>query len=53
MASILVPVAYLIIVFGGLFLFSHFYRKHTSSPYTLPLLIPNSLIMQLSFSASI
>ncbi|RXW23381.1 hypothetical protein EST38_g2472 [Candolleomyces aberdarensis] len=31
MASILVPVAYLIIVFGGLFIFSHFYRKHTST----------------------
>ncbi|PFH50647.1 hypothetical protein AMATHDRAFT_144502 [Amanita thiersii Skay4041] len=31
MASLLVPVAYLIIVFGGLFVFSYFYRKHSSS----------------------
>ncbi|KAF8797960.1 hypothetical protein BYT27DRAFT_7236898 [Phlegmacium glaucopus] len=31
MASVLVPVAYIIIVFGGLFIFSHFYRKHTST----------------------
>ncbi|KAG6878713.1 hypothetical protein C0993_011528 [Termitomyces sp. T159_Od127] len=31
MASVLVPIAYLVIVFGGLFLFSHFYRKHTST----------------------
>ncbi|KAF8894530.1 Pre protein translocase subunit Sec66-domain-containing protein [Infundibulicybe gibba] len=31
MASVLVPVAYIIIVFGGLFVFSYFYRKHTSS----------------------
>ncbi|TFK29869.1 translocation protein sec66 [Coprinopsis marcescibilis] len=30
MASVLVPIAYVIIVFGGLFLFSFFYRKHTS-----------------------
>ncbi|KXN85452.1 Translocation protein sec66 [Leucoagaricus sp. SymC.cos] len=30
MASVLVPVAYIIIVFGGLFIFSHFYRRHTS-----------------------
>jgi len=30
MASVLVPVAYLIIIFGGLFVFSFFYRKHTS-----------------------
>jgi len=31
MASVLVPVAYVIIVFGGLFVFSFFYRRHTSS----------------------
>ncbi|KAF8163235.1 Pre protein translocase subunit Sec66-domain-containing protein [Crassisporium funariophilum] len=31
MASVLVPVAYVIIVFGGLFVFSFFYRKHTST----------------------
>ncbi|KAG6903220.1 hypothetical protein C0995_002763 [Termitomyces sp. Mi166 len=31
MASVLVPIVYLIIVFGGLFLFSYFYRKHTST----------------------
>ncbi|KAG6897478.1 hypothetical protein C0992_001253 [Termitomyces sp. T32_za158] len=31
MASVLVPIAYLVIVFGGLFLFSYFYRKHTST----------------------
>jgi len=31
MASVLVPIAYLIIVFGGLFVFSYFYRKHTST----------------------
>jgi translocation protein SEC66 len=31
MASVLVPVAYVIIIFGGLFVFSYFYRKHTSS----------------------
>ncbi|KIM49194.1 hypothetical protein M413DRAFT_60030 [Hebeloma cylindrosporum] len=30
MASVLVPVAYVIIIFGGLFVFSFFYRKHTS-----------------------
>lgn len=35
MASILVPVAYIIIVFGGLFVFSHFYRRHTSSMFQL------------------
>ena len=33
MASVLVPVAYVIIVFGGLFIFSYFYRKRTSSAY--------------------
>ena len=33
MASVLVPVAYVIIVFGGLFVFSYFYRKRTSSAY--------------------
>jgi len=31
MASVLVPVAYVIIVFGGLFVFSFFYRRHTST----------------------
>jgi len=31
MASVLVPVVYVIIVFGGLFVFSYFYRKHTST----------------------
>ncbi|EDR14806.1 uncharacterized protein LACBIDRAFT_305922 [Laccaria bicolor S238N-H82] len=31
MASVFVPVAYVIIVFGGLFIFSYFYRKHTST----------------------
>ncbi|KJA20229.1 hypothetical protein HYPSUDRAFT_217124 [Hypholoma sublateritium FD-334 SS-4] len=31
MTSVLVPVAYVIIVFGGLFVFSYFYRKHTAS----------------------
>ncbi|KAJ3513658.1 hypothetical protein NLJ89_g2836 [Agrocybe chaxingu] len=31
MASVLVPVAYVIIIFGGLFVFSFFYRKHTST----------------------
>ncbi|KAF5330684.1 hypothetical protein D9619_005777 [Psilocybe cf. subviscida] len=30
MASVLVPVAYLIIIFGGLFIFSYYYRKHTA-----------------------
>ncbi|KAF9453206.1 hypothetical protein P691DRAFT_801544 [Macrolepiota fuliginosa MF-IS2] len=30
MASVLVPVAYIIIVFGGLFVFTHFYRRQTS-----------------------
>ena len=33
MASVLVPVAYVIIVFGGLFVFSYFYRKQASSVY--------------------
>ncbi|KAK7043602.1 Translocation protein S66 [Paramarasmius palmivorus] len=31
MASILVPVAYVIVVFGGLLIFSHFYRKRLAS----------------------
>ncbi|KAG5646657.1 hypothetical protein DXG03_002647 [Asterophora parasitica] len=31
MASVLVPIAYIVIVFGGLFIFSFFYRKHTST----------------------
>ncbi|KAH0583958.1 Translocation protein sec66 [Termitomyces sp. J132] len=31
MASVLVPIAYLVIVFGGLLLFSHIYRRHTST----------------------
>ncbi|KAK2466978.1 hypothetical protein APHAL10511_001236 [Amanita phalloides] len=31
MASLLVPVVYILVVFGGLFIFSYFYRKHTSS----------------------
>ncbi|THU99316.1 hypothetical protein K435DRAFT_498576 [Dendrothele bispora CBS 962.96] len=31
MASVLVPVAYVIIVFGSLFLFSYFYRKRAAS----------------------
>ncbi|KAF8636719.1 hypothetical protein AX17_003522 [Amanita inopinata Kibby_2008] len=31
MASILVPVAYVVIVFGGLLVFSYFYRRHSSS----------------------
>ncbi|KAF9480095.1 hypothetical protein BDN70DRAFT_877979 [Pholiota conissans] len=31
MTSVLVPVAYVIIIFGGLFVFSYFYRKHTST----------------------
>ncbi|SJL00320.1 uncharacterized protein ARMOST_03632 [Armillaria ostoyae] len=31
MASILVPFAYIIVVFGALFIFSHYYRKHTSA----------------------
>ncbi|KAF9005584.1 Pre protein translocase subunit Sec66-domain-containing protein [Cyathus striatus] len=31
MASVLVPIAYVIIVFGGLFIFSYFYRRHTST----------------------
>lgn len=31
MASVLIPVAYILIVFGGLFVFSYFYRKRTAS----------------------
>ncbi|TFK76517.1 hypothetical protein BDN72DRAFT_831092 [Pluteus cervinus] len=31
MASVLVPVAYILIVFGGLFVFSYFYRKRAAS----------------------
>lgn len=31
MTSVLVPIAYVIIIFGGLFIFSYFYRKHTAS----------------------
>ncbi|KAF8231316.1 hypothetical protein L208DRAFT_1102937, partial [Tricholoma matsutake] len=31
MTSVLVPVVYVVIIFGGLFIFSHFYRKHTST----------------------
>ncbi|KAJ3862478.1 translocation protein sec66 [Lentinula novae-zelandiae] len=31
MASVLVPVAYIIIVFGSLFIFSYFYRKQAAS----------------------
>jgi len=31
MTSVLVPIAYVVIIFGGLFIFSHFYRKHTST----------------------
>jgi translocation protein SEC66 len=31
MASVLVPVAYVIIIFGGLFIFSYFYRKRTAT----------------------
>ncbi|KAF5381059.1 hypothetical protein D9615_003895 [Tricholomella constricta] len=31
MAPVLVPIAYIVIVFGGLFIFSFFYRKHTST----------------------
>ncbi|TFL07620.1 Sec62/63 complex, subunit Sec66, partial [Pterulicium gracile] len=31
MASVFVPVLYVIIVFGGLFVFSHFYRKRAAS----------------------
>ncbi|KAI9510843.1 Sec62/63 complex, subunit Sec66 [Russula earlei] len=31
MASVLVPVFYVLIVFGGLFVFGHFYRKRSSS----------------------
>lgn len=31
MASLVVPIAYLTIVFGSLFIFIHFYRKHKSS----------------------
>ena len=44
MASLLVPVAYLIIVFGGLFIFSYYYRKHTSSLYLRPTLKSIALI---------
>jgi hypothetical protein len=47
MASVLVPVAYIIIVFGGLFVFSYFYRRHTSSMRYTPLFpllaLPNIL----------
>ncbi|KAM6500585.1 Sec62/63 complex, subunit Sec66 [Amanita muscaria] len=31
MASLLVPIVYVLVVFGGLFVFSHFYRKHSST----------------------
>lgn len=34
MASVLVPVAYVIIVFGGLILFSHIYRKRSASTFS-------------------
>ena len=33
MASILVPVLYLVIIVGGLLIFSRFYRKRTKSMY--------------------
>jgi len=42
MASVLVPVAYLVIIFGGLFVFSFFYRKHTSRELTQHGFIPNA-----------
>lgn len=42
MASILVPVAYVIIVFGGLLVFSHFYRKRNSSKN-----IPNTKLVMI------
>jgi translocation protein SEC66 len=33
MASVLVPVFYVFIVFGGLFIFGHFYRKRSASKF--------------------
>jgi translocation protein SEC66 len=31
MASVLVPVFYVFVLFGGLFIFGHFYRKRSAS----------------------
>jgi len=36
MASVLVPVFYVFVVFGGLFIFSHFYRKSTANKQVEP-----------------
>ncbi|KAF7440434.1 translocation protein S66 [Pleurotus ostreatus] len=41
MASILVPIAYVIIVFGGLYVFSYFYRNYTASKYVEPYFPPH------------
>lgn len=35
MASLLAPVLYLLIVVGGMFVFSYFYRKHAASEFKL------------------
>jgi translocation protein SEC66 len=49
MASVLVPVFYVFVVFGGLFIFSHFYRKSTASK---PLSFPACSCMRLRTHAA-
>ncbi|KAJ8502182.1 hypothetical protein ONZ45_g11885 [Pleurotus djamor] len=41
MASVLVPIAYVIIIFGGLYVFSHFYRKYSTSKFVEPYFPPH------------
>ncbi|KAF8921384.1 Sec62/63 complex, subunit Sec66 [Mucidula mucida] len=54
MASILVPVAYVVLVFGSLFVFSHFYRKRLASqpfePYFPPHVERNTYVTLLQKS---
>lgn len=49
MVSLVVPVAYVTIVFGSLFIFIHFYRKHKACKFlcTLPVLISNNYPAQI------
>ncbi|KAL0946990.1 hypothetical protein HGRIS_013136 [Hohenbuehelia grisea] len=41
MASVLVPIAYIIVVFGGLYVFSHFYKQYTASRLVEPYFGPH------------
>jgi translocation protein SEC66 len=51
MASIIIPIAYLIVIFGGLYVFSVLYRRHLAGKSTHIIFTHRERAFDLTFSS--